>query len=93
MNDSDEPSSLTVLVLSDLGGDDRKLTRLLLELITKQQLVDCIFVTGSLTHGDPQQFNDTDYIAELLVKYKTVLQTLRQISPLVYFVQGLTIQY
>ena len=88
MNDSDEPSSLTVLVLSDLGGDDRKLTRLLLELITKQQLVDCIFVTGSLTHGDPQQFNDTDYIAELLVKYKTVLQTLRQISPLVYFVQG-----
>lgn len=88
MNDGDGLSSLTVLVLSDLNGNDCKLTLLLTELIKSQRLVDCIFVTGSLTDGDPRQFNDSDYVAELLVRYKTVLQTLRQISPLVYFVQG-----
>lgn len=88
MNEDDGLSSLTVLVLSDLSGDDRKLTLLLTELIKRRQLIDCIFVTGSLTNGDPRQFNNTDYIAEVLVRYKVVLQTLRQISPLVYFVQG-----
>lgn len=88
MNEDDGLSSLTVLVLSDLSGDDRKLTLLLTELIRRRQLIDCIFVTGSLTNGDPRQFNNTDYIAEVLVRYKVVLQTLRQISPLVYFVQG-----
>lgn len=89
MNDNDDGfSSLTVLVLSDLGGNDHKLTLLLTELIKSKQLVDCIFVTGSLTDGDPRLFNDSEYISTLLVKYKTVLQTLRQISSLVYFVQG-----